>query len=243
MPAVPLVRCGSGARGGLFIEFSEASAQVRRIGNPRIWLGIALGIGAIIALLFDDQVGRSLADEHLPSDLRIVLRLSETFGQGYGAAAIVLSIAIVRRSWRTGLTLAAIVSISGMTANLVKMNVARIRPYALEELAETAWRYGFRDWLPWRHGGSEWFDHALQAFPSGHTAVAASLAVGLSRLYPHAWPWFTLLAALALWQRIAVGAHYLSDTLAGAAIGVLVGGAIADWLDRRSKQRGGKSAA
>jgi membrane-associated phospholipid phosphatase len=211
-----------------------AAQRVIALRNRKFWLGAALAAGAIAALWWDKEVGTRLNNQRLPSDVQTILRLAETFAHGYGIAAIILSVAIARRCWKTGLSLAAIVALVGLAANLIKLNIARVRPYAMDELAQTASRFGFRDWFPWRQGGSEWFDHALQAFPSGHTAVATALAVGLSRLYPHAWPWFAFLAALAGAQRIAAEAHYLSDTLAGAALGVWIGGALGAWIDRRT---------
>jgi undecaprenyl-diphosphatase len=65
------------------------------------------------------------------------------------------------------------------------------------------------------------------SFPSGHAARAALLAVLAIGLGP-AW----LGVALAIWAplvmlaRVAMGVHYLSDVLAGALLGVLVGLAI-----------------
>ncbi len=60
------------------------------------------------------------------------------------------------------------------------------------------------------------------SFPSGHTAVAFSLATSLSIFYPK---WYVI-APSAVWAcsvglaRINQGVHYPSDVLAGAAIGI-----------------------
>ncbi len=68
------------------------------------------------------------------------------------------------------------------------------------------------------------------AFPSGHSARATLLAVLAVALGP---PW--LGAALASWavlvaaSRVALGVHYLSDVIGGAALG-LAGGLIATAL-------------
>ena len=62
------------------------------------------------------------------------------------------------------------------------------------------------------------------SFPSGHAARAFLLAVIASALAP---PW--LAAALWVWAplvslaRVAMGVHYLSDVVAGAVLGMIVG--------------------
>ncbi len=62
------------------------------------------------------------------------------------------------------------------------------------------------------------------SFPSGHAARAFLLAVIASALAP---PW--LAAALWVWAplvslaRVAMGVHYLSDIVAGAVLGMIVG--------------------
>jgi membrane-associated phospholipid phosphatase len=61
-----------------------------------------------------------------------------------------------------------------------------------------------------------------QSFPSAHTATAVGFAAALTWLYPQGRLLFPLLAVLVGCQRIACGAHYLSDVLVGAAAGCLV---------------------
>jgi undecaprenyl-diphosphatase len=62
------------------------------------------------------------------------------------------------------------------------------------------------------------------SFPSGHAARAVMLAVMALGLAP---PWLGVLllfwASLVILARVAMGVHYLSDVLAGAALGALLG--------------------
>ena len=60
------------------------------------------------------------------------------------------------------------------------------------------------------------------SFPSGHSAVAWSLALVLGWLYPQGRRFFVFLAIMVMVQRVLSSAHFPSDTFAGAAIGILV---------------------
>jgi len=58
------------------------------------------------------------------------------------------------------------------------------------------------------------------SFPSGHSASAAAFATAASRHLPVLAVPLGVLAAGVVLSRVATGAHYPSDVLAGAAIGV-----------------------
>jgi undecaprenyl-diphosphatase len=65
------------------------------------------------------------------------------------------------------------------------------------------------------------------SFPSGHTVRAVMLAVIMLGLGP-LWLGFLLLvwAPFVGLARIAMGVHYLTDVLAGAVLGLIVGGVV-----------------
>jgi undecaprenyl-diphosphatase len=69
------------------------------------------------------------------------------------------------------------------------------------------------------------------SFPSGHTISAFAVAVSLSVFYPElaAGLFFCALSVAA--SRILLGMHFLSDVLAGAAIGTALAGG-STWLMR-----------
>ncbi len=92
------------------------------------------------------------------------------------------------------------------------MLVARTRPLAFD-FHHDVWAT-FGRWLP--------ATSVAQSFPSGHTATAAGLALGLAAMYPKGRWLFLLLAVLVGCQRIECGAHFLSDVLCGAAASCLV---------------------
>jgi undecaprenyl-diphosphatase len=60
------------------------------------------------------------------------------------------------------------------------------------------------------------------SFPSGHTITAFAVAVSLSRFYPDLAAGLLFCAVSVAASRILLGMHFLSDVLAGAAIGTLL---------------------
>lgn len=67
--------------------------------------------------------------------------------------------------------------------------------------------------------------HAMNSFPSGHSASAFALFWMLTLLNPkrrYAFPFF-MLALTAAYSRIYLGQHFFNDTIAGATLGMLVG--------------------
>ena len=106
------------------------------------------------------------------------------------------------------LFLFAAVALSGLTTDLIKPLVGRFRPKLLFE----ADLYGFD---PFRIG------YEYNSFPSGHATTVFALAGALTFFFPR-WrlPLFSFAAIVGL-SRIIVGAHYLSDVVGGATVGVM----------------------
>ena len=69
------------------------------------------------------------------------------------------------------------------------------------------------------------------SFPSGHTITAFSVAVTLSLYYPDLAIGLIFCAASVAASRILLGMHFLSDVLAGAAIGTILACGVT-WLVR-----------
>lgn len=64
---------------------------------------------------------------------------------------------------------------------------------------------------------------AVHSFPSGHAATAFALATALAFAYPRARWAFVAPAILVGVSRIYLGAHFLSDVIAGAGVGAAAG--------------------
>lgn len=61
------------------------------------------------------------------------------------------------------------------------------------------------------------------SFPSGHTITAVSVAISLGQFYPSLLLMLLFFAASIAISRVVLGMHFLSDVIAGALIGGLVG--------------------
>jgi membrane-associated phospholipid phosphatase len=103
------------------------------------------------------------------------------------------------------------VILGGFSVQLPKHLFCRSRP-----LADEAGKF-FTD-FPCLGKGS-W----LRSFPSGHSVTAFALAYVLARTYPKASPVFYGLATMVAFSRVYLASHFLSDIVAGAALGLLAG--------------------
>ncbi len=61
------------------------------------------------------------------------------------------------------------------------------------------------------------------SFPSGHSITAFAVAVSIGLFYPYLQPCLLAVAFLIAGSRIILGMHFLSDVIAGSAIGVALG--------------------
>jgi membrane-associated phospholipid phosphatase len=170
----------------------------------------------------DMSLARWAFSKGVPGDLKHVVQLSEAFAHGSGVILILLAAASLDpRSWRVLPRLALGSFGAGLLADALKLVFARRRPNVSDVMNTEVWD-SFLGFFAWRNASSlqDALSRDIQSFPSGHAATAAGLACALGRLYPQAAWFFVLLTVLACFQRIAGEAHYLSDVLAGAAVGV-----------------------
>jgi len=187
---------------------------VRRSWFP--FLPVLFLVGGIVAMAVDCPLAKWCLDCRWPAFVGELLQIGESFGSGLGAALVILAAFQLAPNRRWAIPRVITITFgSGIAAVLVKLLVVRVRPHHFDFVGGVWQTFG--EWLPIGSGGS-----GNQSFPSGHTAVAVALAIALVWLYPRGFWWFLGLAVLAACQRVASGAHYLSDVLFGAAVGSTV---------------------
>ncbi|MGZ8547647.1 MAG: phosphatase PAP2 family protein [Sulfuricurvum sp.] len=110
---------------------------------------------------------------------------------------------------RISLFILVTTSISGIVVNLLKPIFGRFRP----EMFFTEHLYGF-----------SWFEISfhINSFPSGHSATALGAWLAFALIFPKYKIPFLLIGILIASTRIIITAHYLSDVLAGSAIGIAI---------------------
>ena len=194
------------------------------------WLiGIAIAAIMIAAAFHFDNVVRDFIANHQNPGLRNFMRNVSRFGdwaEHFGLGLCLAGVAWWRgnKKWaRIFLSMLIALSIAGLAARAIKISTGRARPSVK---SEQVW-----------NGPS--FTSKYHAFPSGH--VVASTAFFAVLIFAN---WRIGLGCLAIpiligFSRIYGGAHYLSDVICAAILGVL--SAILVWRFILSKIGGQKS--
>jgi undecaprenyl-diphosphatase len=143
-----------------------------------------------------------------PQWLRLWMLAATRGGDGWLWYALGLAVALYGGPHRFHSLLAATLAVAAGIATFLELKRAfkRKRPCALEP-------HCWADLLP-----PDQF-----SFPSGHTITAFAMAVSLAEFYPAALPGLFFIAASVAASRVVLGMHFLSDVLAGAAIGATLG--------------------
>ncbi len=157
-------------------------------------------------LQWDERLSREMRIAEKPGALRTLAALLAHSGDSWFWGLALAALALAQQGfWRTwALTLLAAIAITALIVLSIKFTVRRRRP-------EGEWGQIYRSTDP-------------HSFPSGHAARAVLLAVLTLGIGPL---WLGIL--LCLWAplvalaRVAMGVHYLSDILAGAFLGLLIG--------------------
>jgi membrane-associated phospholipid phosphatase len=190
---------------------------------------IVVGFAVLGCLLLplDMPLARTFVNDVTPDELRAIFHRAEVFGHFYGLVAICVTIWLLdARNRRFVPTIFMAAAGAGLVADLLKMVVWRVRPCRCE-LQRTVWETfsGHLFSEPWWEG-HQMFSSTQHSLPSAHAAMAAALAVALTRSYPAGRVWFWTLAFLVGMNRVDGGAHFASDVCWGTALGYGFAGAL-----------------
>jgi len=125
--------------------------------------------------------------------------------------------------WKSCMMIAAATLSSGLLVRLFKIIISRERPYAFFYNAVDKGEVVVHYLFAMGTSGS---------FPSGHTATVFAIAFTLNRIYKNR---LLYLYPVAFWialSRVYVAAHFPSDILAGALMGILSAWAVLSFVSR-----------
>ncbi|MCS7237097.1 MAG: phosphatase PAP2 family protein [Thermoguttaceae bacterium] len=190
-----------------------------RVGSL-VFAGVGFLVASILALWVDHPLGAWCVADRVPDFVEEICNAAEPFGDGLTVILLLLVLARLVPPARPYLPRVAAISLgSGVLVNVIKQLVPRYRPRHFD-FALTIWESFGATVAP--DGRSS----TIESFPSGHTATAIGLAIGLSWLWPEGRVIFWGLALLVGLQRVETGAHFLSDVLAAAGLSCFVGVAL-----------------
>jgi undecaprenyl-diphosphatase len=176
------------------------------------WLiGIVIAAILIAAAFYFDNAVRDFVAQHQNPTMRNFMRNVSRFGdwlEHFALGLVLLAVAWSRgnKKWtRIFLSMLIALSIAGLAARAIKISTGRARPSVK---SEEVWN------------GPRW-SSKYHAFPSGHvTASTAFFAVLVFANWRIGLPCLTIPILIGC-SRVYGGAHYLSDVVCAATLGIL----------------------
>lgn len=197
----------------LLLTLSLLAQQQRPPVHAVRWWEAAIVVGTIgAASIADRGVDGWMQDQRSPGsdDAARVFRHGGQPELVFGVPAALLIAGLAShhpRVTRRGERVLASVVLAGLTTGAIKEGVGRVRPISTTD------QYLFRPFTQ------------NDAFPSGHATMAFALATSLAEEIHR--PWATALlyagATGTAWSRLNDHKHWLSDVMAGAAVGITAG--------------------
>ncbi len=176
-----------------------------------------------LGLLLDRAIAQWIAQHTLDKRSTLAWLMKSPGHFGFTSMVMALLILFHCDRWRgAGLVLLS-AAIGGLLYAVIKWSVGRVRPVkGIDPFAFHPFQAGLRG-----------LSHAENlSFPSGHACLAFATAASLAMLLPR-WRYaFYAAAAIVGLERVLENAHYLTDVIAAAAIGI-ISAHLAAWLGKK----------
>jgi undecaprenyl-diphosphatase len=188
------------------VKTESEIARRRKIGV----LFVTFVLAAVALALWADAAFASWINSHTSASLKRTAIVISRIGDWPAHVAVgVIGLAIAflarRRDWmRIFLAMLIACALAGVAARVIKIATGRARPLIQ---TERAWN-GPR------------FSAAYNAFPSGHTASSTAFFAALFFARRRIGAPFLLIPIIIAAARILAGAHFLSDVIFAAALGI-----------------------
>lgn len=178
------------------------------------------------ALLIDRPLAEWISRDPLDRRAWFVYVIKSPGNFLFTIAVCILLVRYHRRAWQAAVPLLIAAPLGGLAYLLLKWMVGRHRPVP---------EFGIKpfDFHPFARG-IEGLIHAEAglSFPSGHAALVFATALCLSAAIPRWSIAFFAMAFVVATERVLENAHYVSDVVAGAGLGILCG-----WIALRITER------
>jgi membrane-associated phospholipid phosphatase len=195
--------------------------EIQTIAASRWWYLVFFGAALLLlASFYFDATAQAWIARHQSAGMRNFMRGVSRFGDWPEHVALgltLLALAYWRRSKKWMRIFAAMIlacALAGAAARLIKISTGRARPSVQTE--------------------AEWngprFSPRYNAFPSGHTAASTAFFATLALASWRVGLGFLFIPLLIAFSRMYVAAHYLSDVVCAALIGLVAAYFIARWI-------------
>lgn len=220
------------------IGTSEGASASARAGGRSVLFLVLVGlwiVGTAGGLLADESVSRWVRDSGTGEAVRHhwITPIVKAPGTYYYAMVIAGAMWFLHPlKWRAG-GLMLLTGLPGLANVVGKWVFGRARPFKLVGDMTEPGTFELHWFI---NGWKGLFMQKNLSFPSGHSCTAFATAAALAILLPR-WRWaFYFVAGLVAVERVLENAHYVSDVVGAAGLGVLGVHVIVEWFGRRERR-------